>query len=123
MGEAARRASTVVRRSSVVTPTLAAILGKVEPVPGALTFQDAPTDALGGPAVGSRLDGQAFFPDLPQLAKVRSAHSKESLRSDSGDSRSAAMLGQLLYLTDPYVAPRVQLFLLSIRLDYSSLAD
>lgn len=70
VGEAARRSSTVARRSSVVTPSLAAILGKVEAAPGALTFEEAPA---GGPAVGSRLDGQAFFPDLPQLAKVRSA--------------------------------------------------
>ncbi len=70
-GEAVRRASTTTRRSSVVTPSLAAILGKVEPAPDTLTFQDAAP----APALGSMPDEQAFFPDLVQLAKVSSHRS------------------------------------------------
>ncbi|CAL8470111.1 g9653 [Coccomyxa elongata] len=66
VGEAVRRSSTVARRSSVVTPSLAAILGKVDAAPDSLTFQDAAP----APALGSKLDKRAFFPDLVQLAKV-----------------------------------------------------
>lgn len=69
VGEAARRASTAGRRSSV-TPNLAAILGKVEPPPEALSLQDAPP-AVPGPAAGSKTAEQAFFPDLPLLARVQ----------------------------------------------------
>lgn len=69
-----RRSSTMARRSSVVTPSLAAILGKVDPAPDALTFQDAAP----AHAPGSRLDKEAFFPDLLQLAKVSSHPSREA---------------------------------------------
>lgn len=80
VGDAVRRSSTVARRSSVVTPSLAAILGKVDAAPDVLTFQDAAP----APSLGSTLDKRAFFPNLVQLAMVSSYPPKGLVVSQMG---------------------------------------